>query len=104
MTAVIIFSCALWLIDSLPLWFGFSPIVFKGSEMETVVFGGAVIGVGCGLIIRHGGSTDGTEILGIIINKKEDTPLVRLFFLLTFLSLPWQVLSIRIGIRHSYPS
>ncbi|SGA06188.1 lipoprotein [Chlamydia abortus] len=70
MTAVVIFSCALWLIDSLPLWFGFSPIVFKGSEMETVVFGGAIIGVGCGLIIRHGGSTDGTEIMGIIINKK----------------------------------
>lgn len=69
-TAVIIFSCALWLIDALPLWLGFSPIVFKGSEMETVVLGGAIIGAGCGLIIRHGGSTDGTEILGIIINKK----------------------------------
>ncbi|WP_201456920.1 YitT family protein [Chlamydia sp. 17-3921] len=70
MTAVIIFSFALWLIDVLPLWLGISPVVFKGSEMETVVLGGAVIGVGCGLIIRHGGSTDGTEILGIIINKK----------------------------------
>ncbi len=72
-TAVIIFSCALWLIDELPAWFGIDPTVFqfRGSEMETVVLGGAIIGVGCGLIIRHGGSTDGTEILGIIINKKK---------------------------------
>ena len=71
LTAVIVFSCALWLIDILPLWLGISPVVFKGSEMETVVLGGVVIGVGCGLIIRHGGSTDGTEILGIIVNKKK---------------------------------
>lgn len=70
-TAVVIFSVSLWLIDVLPMKFGFSPFVFKGSEMETIVLGGAVIGAGCGLIIRHGGSTDGTEILGIIVNKKK---------------------------------
>ena len=34
------------------------------------VLGGFIIGCGIGLIIRNGGSTDGTEILGIIINKK----------------------------------
>ncbi|WP_213357709.1 YitT family protein [Chlamydiifrater phoenicopteri] len=70
LTAVIIFSCSLWLIDVLPGWLNVSPFVFKGSEIETVIVGGFVIGVGSGLIIRHGGSTDGTEILGIIINKK----------------------------------
>lgn len=70
MTAVIIFSCSLWLIDILPTWLGMSPLIFKGSEIETVVLGGTIIGFGCGLIIRHGGSTDGTEILGIIINKR----------------------------------
>lgn len=33
------------------------------------VFGGICIGVGVGLVIRHGGSLDGTEILAIIFNK-----------------------------------
>ncbi|MCS1352034.1 YitT family protein [Mechercharimyces sp. CAU 1602] len=34
------------------------------------VFGGIVIGIGVGLIIRNGGSLDGTEILAIIGNEK----------------------------------
>lgn len=34
------------------------------------VFGGLTLGVGVGLVIRHGGSLDGTEILGILLTKK----------------------------------
>ncbi|WP_312334513.1 YitT family protein [Anaerospora hongkongensis] len=34
------------------------------------VFGGITIGVGVGLIIRYGGSLDGTEIVAIIFDKK----------------------------------
>ncbi len=34
------------------------------------VFGGIILGVGVGLVIRYGGSLDGTEILSILINKK----------------------------------
>lgn len=34
------------------------------------VFGGIIMGIGVGLVIRHGGSLDGTEILAILINKK----------------------------------
>ena len=33
--------------------------------------GGAILGIGAGLIIRNGGCLDGTEILAIIINKKK---------------------------------
>ncbi|ROT59794.1 YitT family protein [Chlamydia trachomatis] len=69
-TAVIIFSCWLWLIEVLPEWLGIQPFIFDGSEIETIVLGGVVLGAGGGLIIRHGGATDGTEILGIIVNKK----------------------------------
>lgn len=48
-----------------------SPIThFKGEALEVVVIGGAVLGVGVGLIIRMGGCIDGTEILGIAANKK----------------------------------
>lgn len=34
------------------------------------VFGGITLGVGVGLVIRSGGSLDGTEILAIVVNKK----------------------------------
>lgn len=34
------------------------------------VFGGITIGLGVGLIIRYGGSLDGTEIVAIILDKK----------------------------------
>ncbi|HEX2944931.1 MAG TPA: YitT family protein [Clostridia bacterium] len=34
------------------------------------VFGGIILGIGVGLIIRYGGSLDGTEMVSIIINRK----------------------------------
>ncbi|MDR5588463.1 MULTISPECIES: YitT family protein [Clostridium] len=34
------------------------------------IFGGIIMGVGVGLIIRNGGSLDGTEIVAIIIEKR----------------------------------
>ncbi len=44
---------------------------FTSDPLEIIVFGGAILGIGCGLIIRHGGCLDGTEILAIIINRKK---------------------------------
>lgn len=46
------------------------PLEFKGEMLEVVVIGGALLGIGIGLIIRYGGCVDGTEILGIIINRQ----------------------------------
>lgn len=43
---------------------------FTGDSLEIIVFGGAILGIGVGLIIRHGGCLDGTEILAIIINRR----------------------------------
>lgn len=34
------------------------------------VFGGIIVGLGVGIIIRYGGSLDGTEIVAIILDKK----------------------------------
>ncbi|PWK16384.1 uncharacterized membrane-anchored protein YitT (DUF2179 family) [Tumebacillus permanentifrigoris] len=34
------------------------------------VFGGIILGVGVGMVIRYGGSLDGTEIVAILVNKK----------------------------------
>lgn len=43
---------------------------FIGDPLEIIVFGGAILGIGVGLIIRHGGCLDGTEILAILVNRK----------------------------------
>ncbi|KPK31839.1 MAG: hypothetical protein AMS24_05425 [Chlamydiae bacterium SM23_39] len=43
---------------------------FHGDALEVIVFGGALLGSGVGLMIKGGGCTDGTEILGIILNRK----------------------------------
>ena len=43
---------------------------FHGDNLEVVVIGGAILGIGIGLIIREGGCLDGTEILGIILNQR----------------------------------
>jgi uncharacterized membrane-anchored protein YitT (DUF2179 family) len=34
------------------------------------VFGGFILGIGVGLIVRYGGSLDGTEIVAIILDKR----------------------------------
>jgi uncharacterized membrane-anchored protein YitT (DUF2179 family) len=36
------------------------------------VFGGIILGAGVGLILRYGGSLDGTEIIAIILNKRTE--------------------------------
>ena len=43
---------------------------YHGDLLEIVVIGGGLLGFGVGLIIRCGGCLDGTEILGIMLNKK----------------------------------
>jgi uncharacterized membrane-anchored protein YitT (DUF2179 family) len=61
--AVIFFALFLSILEHAP--------VFQGDPLEIIVIGGAVLGVGAGLIIRNGGCTDGTEILAILINRKK---------------------------------
>lgn len=43
---------------------------FDIEPILAAVFGGLLLGSGVGLVIRNGGSMDGTEILGIIMTKK----------------------------------
>jgi len=62
--ANILFSTFMILISNLTSWH------FQGNSLEVVVIGGSILGIGLGLIIREGGSLDGTEILGIIINRR----------------------------------
>lgn len=49
----------------------FHPIPpFTDDILLATLFGGMVLGIGIGLVIRYGGALDGTEILAILINKK----------------------------------
>lgn len=61
--AVLIFAAFLIVTAKIP--------PFLGDPIEVIVMGGAILGVGVGLIIRHGGCLDGTEILAILINRKK---------------------------------
>lgn len=40
------------------------------DPLLAAVFGGIILGVGVGIVIRFGGSLDGTEIVAILVNKK----------------------------------
>jgi uncharacterized membrane-anchored protein YitT (DUF2179 family) len=63
MVAILLFAGFLALFASIPS--------FDADALEVIVFGGAILGAGIGLIIRNGGCTDGTEILAIMINRKK---------------------------------
>ncbi|PWK13756.1 YitT family protein [Tumebacillus permanentifrigoris] len=41
-----------------------------GDPLLAAVFGGIVMGIGVGTIIRYGGSLDGTEIIAILLTRK----------------------------------
>ncbi|HRW58023.1 MAG TPA: YitT family protein [Chlamydiales bacterium] len=43
---------------------------FHGEAIEIIVIGGALLGLGVGLMIKYGGCTDGTEIMAIILNRR----------------------------------
>lgn len=40
------------------------------SELLAVVFGGVILGVGVGLVLRYGGCLDGTEIAAMLLSRK----------------------------------
>ena len=70
-TAVVAFALFLALFQYVPEWLHRAPFVFHGDNLEIIVLAGFIIGCGVGSISRHGGSTDGTEILAILINRKK---------------------------------
>jgi uncharacterized membrane-anchored protein YitT (DUF2179 family) len=49
----------------------FHPIpAFTEDILLATVFGGMILGIGVGVVIRNGGALDGTEILSLVITKK----------------------------------
>ncbi|MDR6998441.1 uncharacterized membrane-anchored protein YitT (DUF2179 family) [Neobacillus niacini] len=59
---IIILSIATTLLHPVP--------AFTQDILLATVFGGIILGIGVGIVIRYGGSLDGTEILAILFNNK----------------------------------
>ena len=56
----------------------FAPLTNATNEyLLAVCFGGVILGVGVGLVIRFGGCLDGTETVAIMLNKKFKFPVGR---------------------------
>ncbi|WKB36708.1 YitT family protein [Terrilactibacillus sp. S3-3] len=56
----------------------FTPIPrFTDDLLLASVFGGVILGIGVGLVIRYGGSSDGTEILAVLFNEKKKNAVFR---------------------------
>ncbi|MBN3527177.1 YitT family protein [Paenibacillus apiarius] len=47
---------------------------FTNEKILAVLFGGLILGLGVGLVLRFGGSLDGTEIVAILVSKKTRVP------------------------------
>ena len=47
---------------------------FTSDHLLAVLFGGFILGFGVGLVIRYGGSLDGTEIVAILLSHKYRFP------------------------------
>ncbi|TVY07407.1 YitT family protein [Paenibacillus cremeus] len=60
--AVMIMSIGTWLLHPVP------PLTI--DPLLAAVFGGIILGIGVGMVIRSGGSLDGTEIVAILFSKK----------------------------------
>lgn len=62
----------LFSVVSLSAWVSvFHPIPGLTKDvLLATVFGGIILGIGVGMIIRYGGSLDGTEIVAIILDKR----------------------------------
>jgi uncharacterized membrane-anchored protein YitT (DUF2179 family) len=59
---ILILSLTTSLLHSVP--------AFTNDILLASVFGGIILGIGVGIVIRYGGSLDGTEILAILFNNK----------------------------------
>lgn len=59
--------------------------------MLATIYGGAILGIGIGLIVRVGSSTGGTDILALVFNKWFHIPLAGLLYVIDFLVLSCQI-------------
>ena len=59
---------------SLQMMHHFDPII-NGSELLVIIYGGLIIGLGVGLVVRNDAAIDGTEMIALWLNKKTGKPI-----------------------------
>lgn len=69
---MLLFSILLEILSS------YTPLI--DDTLLATVYGGILLGVGCGLIIKEGGCLDGTEIVAILINRKKNISVGQVVF------------------------
>lgn len=57
---------------------------FTDDTILAVLFGGLILGLGVGIVIRAGGSLDGTEIVAILVSKKLRLPVGQIIMFINF--------------------
>lgn len=62
------------------------------NMMLATIYGGVVLGIGVGLVIRVGASTGGTDILALVFHKWFHMPVAILMYVVDFIVLGSQVL------------
>lgn len=62
------------------------------NMMLATLYGGAVLGIGVGIIVRVGSSTGGTDILALVLNKYFHLNLAALLYVVDFLVLGAQMI------------
>lgn len=55
---------------------------FTNEKILAVLFGGLILGLGVGLVIRFGGSLDGTEIVALLLSKKTRVPVGQIIMIM----------------------
>ncbi|MEK6991997.1 YitT family protein [Paenibacillus sp. FSL K6-1566] len=55
---------------------------FTNEKILAVLFGGLILGLGVGLVIRYGGALDGTEIVAILLSKKLRLPVGQIIMII----------------------
>lgn len=61
------------------------------NVMLATIYGGVLLGIGVGLIVRVGASTGGTDILALVFNKWFHIPVAALLYVVDFTVLGMQV-------------
>lgn len=59
--------------------------------MLATIYGGALLGLGIGLIVRVGSSTGGTDIIALVTNKWTHLPFAILIYVVDFIVLGFQI-------------
>lgn len=56
-----------------------------GTEILAVVFGGVLLGIGVGIVLRYGGCLDGTEVVAMLISKRIEFSTGQIIFIINII-------------------